>query len=84
MEAIKEHLKSYILNEFLPGEAPEALTDTTPLLEGGIIDSIATLKLVVYLEQHYNIQFDTREVDVKYFNKIVDLANLVRTKLKRT
>ncbi|PYK03623.1 MAG: acyl carrier protein, partial [Verrucomicrobia bacterium] len=44
--AIKAALKTYILNEFLPGEDPAALTDTTALVTTGILDSIAVLKAV--------------------------------------
>ena len=41
---IKERVKTFILNEYLPGEDPAALTDTTPLMTTGILDSIAVLK----------------------------------------
>jgi len=39
-------LAAYILKEFLPGEDPNELTDATPLVTGGILDSLATLKLI--------------------------------------
>ena len=44
MEDIKQTVKAYILKEFLPGENPAELVDSTPLITGGILDSIATLK----------------------------------------
>jgi len=43
-DAIKNALKEFILTEFLPGEDPNELTETTPLITGGVLDSIATLK----------------------------------------
>jgi len=49
-EAIKATVKNFILNEFLPGEDPAALTDTTALVTTGILDSIAVLKVVTFLE----------------------------------
>jgi hypothetical protein len=39
-EEIEKTLKEYILKEFLPGEDPVELTATTPLISGGILDSI--------------------------------------------
>jgi acyl carrier protein len=48
MQDIKETIKVYILEEFLPGEDPAELTDSTPLITGGILDSLATLKLVYF------------------------------------
>ena len=43
MDAIKSTLESYILKEFLPGDDRDELTDETPLITGGILDSLATL-----------------------------------------
>jgi acyl carrier protein len=50
MAQIKEDVKEFILREFLPGESPQELTDSTPLITGGILDSLATIKLVSFLE----------------------------------
>ncbi|TIL47901.1 MAG: acyl carrier protein [Mesorhizobium sp.] len=48
--------RDFILKEFLPGEMPENLTDSTELITGGILDSLATLKLVAYLEKSCGIE----------------------------
>src|SRR5690606_36276367 len=53
MDEIKAAVHAYILQEFLPGEDPAELTEQTPLITGGILDSISTLKLVTYLEEHF-------------------------------
>ena len=79
-EEIKKTVKDYILKEFLPGEDPEELTDTTPLITGGIFDSIATLKLVAFIEERYGFTFQAHEVDVQYLNTITDIANLILSK----
>jgi acyl carrier protein len=81
MDEIQGTIKSYILNEFLPGENPDELADTTPLITGGILDSIATLKLVAFLEEQYGIAFQAHEADVEHLNTIADIANLVRSKM---
>ncbi len=52
---IKSTVKSYILSEFLPGEVPESLSDSTELITNRILDSLATLKLVSFLEQRFRI-----------------------------
>ena len=49
--AIREFLatvatKGFIMKEFLPGEDPDELGHSTPLLSGGILDSISTVKLI--------------------------------------
>jgi acyl carrier protein len=76
----KEAIKRYILEEFLPGEDPAELTDSTPLITGGILDSLATIKLVVFLEERFQIQIQAHETMVDYLNTISDIAQLVQSK----
>ena len=48
-EDIKKALKQFILQEFLPGEDPEQLTEATPLITGGVLDSIAKGRSLIQL-----------------------------------
>jgi acyl carrier protein len=80
-QAISEAIKEYILSEFLPGENPAELTDQTELITGGILDSLATIKLVVFLEQRFKVQVEAHETMVDYLNTVADIAQLVRSKL---
>ena len=52
-ETIKATVKNFIFNEFLPGEDSAALTDITALVTTGILDSIALLKAVTFLENQF-------------------------------
>lgn len=81
MEAIAATARQYILDEFLPGENPAHLTDSTPLISGGILDSLATLRLVAFLEEQYGITLDAHEVSMDRINTIADIAKLVQSKL---
>jgi len=80
MEEIKKVVKEFLLREFLPGETPEELTDSTPLITGGILDSIATLKLVEFLENKYGFEFQPHEVDAEHLNTVLHIAKFVRSK----
>ena len=64
MDEIRDAVHDYILREFLPGEQPDNLTDDTPLITGGILDSISTLKLVTYLEERFGITVEAYEAGV--------------------
>ena len=77
---IKATLKTYILNEFLPGEDPAALTDTTALVTTGILDSIAVLKVVTFLENQFGIVLEPHEAVVENLNTLPDIARLVMSK----
>ena len=81
MQEVKEIVKEYILQEFLPGENPAALTDSTPLITGGILDSLATLKLVVFLEERFKIQIQAHETMADYLDTVTDITQLVSSKM---
>jgi acyl carrier protein len=77
---IKATVKTFILNEFLPGEEPAALTDTTPLMTTGILDSIAVLKVVTFLENQFHITIEPHEAVVENLNTVSDIGGLVMSK----
>jgi len=81
-DAIRETIKQFILKEFLPGEDPSNLTDELPLISGGILDSIATLKLILFAEERYGISFEAHEVDKEHLDTIDRIVNLVASKME--
>ncbi len=81
---LKATIKNYILNEFLPGESSDSLDDTTPLISGGILDSIGTVKLVGFLEQQFGVRIEPHEMNADFMDSVVDIETLVRNKLKRS
>jgi acyl carrier protein len=78
-----EAVKQFILKEFLPGEDPNELTASTPLVSTGILDSLATLKLVVFLEDEFGITVEPHEADEEHLNTIETIASLVQAKRGR-
>ena len=81
-DPIKSSVKRFILEEFLPGERPEALTDDTALVSEGVLDSLATLRLVSFLEKEFKISIAPHEVDAEYLNTLPSISALVRSKLR--
>jgi acyl carrier protein len=79
-EDISSTLRKFILKEFLPGEDPGELTDTTPLITGGILDSIATLKLVMFIEESFGITLRAHETDPDYLDTIALIAKTILAK----
>ena len=82
-DEIHHAVKEFILSEFLPGESPEELKDDTPLISGGVLDSIATLKLVLFLEERYGVTFEAHEVDPEHMDTTADIVRLVCAKRLR-
>ena len=83
MNDVRETVKNYILEEFLPGEAPDLLTDSTPLVTGGILDSIATLKLANFLELQFHIRLQAHEMSVDHLNTVASIVKLVQMKQQK-
>lgn len=80
IETIQTDVKAYILDTFLPGEDPDSLDLETPLISGGILDSISTVKLVTFLEEKYGIEFQAHEIGSDNLETLTLIANTVNTK----
>ena len=72
---INAYISSQLVNrsELLP------LKEDTPLLETGILDSLALLSLLVFLEKEFNISVDDFEVIPENFNTINAICAYVRS-----
>jgi acyl carrier protein len=79
-DEIASDVKSFILEQFLPGEDPSELTMSTPLITGGILDSIGTLKLVLFLEERWRVKLAAHEMSPDNLDTIAQVADLVRSK----
>jgi len=75
-------VKDFILREFLPGEDASQLETSTPMMTTGILDSIATLKLVSFLEDTFKITIEAHEADREHLNTLADIEQLVKSKQK--
>jgi acyl carrier protein len=80
MDETKAAIKEFVLSEFLPGEDPNELTDTHPLITGGIIDSFAMIQLVHFLEERFRIHVEPHETSPEYLDTIADIAHFVHAK----
>lgn len=80
MSTITNDVKQFVLENFLPGEDPENLTNDTPLISGGILDSIGTLKLVVFLENHFGITLEAHEAGAEHLDSLDAIETLISSK----
>ena len=78
---IKETVKVFVKERFLKNSNDKELTYSTPLISGGLIDSILTMQLVVFLEQTYKFEFQAHEVDKDNLDSIEIIAAFVSKKL---
>lgn len=77
MEAVKQTLRSYILEEFLPGEDASQLQNDTGLISGRILDSLATLQLTQFLQDRFDVEVRPEEMTEEYLDTIDKIAELI-------
>lgn len=80
MDTIQATVKHYILEQFLRDANPDDLTPDTPLIAGGILDSLATVRLAAFLEEHFGIQLEAYDVNEDNLGSLDQIAALVRGK----
>jgi acyl carrier protein len=57
-----------------------SLANDAPLLEG-ILDSMALMQLVAFLEEEFDIEIDDTEVTAENFRTVADIERLVDARL---
>jgi acyl carrier protein len=80
IDPIGSTIKAHILEQFLPDADPDELTETTPLISGGILDSLATVRLVMFLEEQFHIEVHAYEVNPENLESLERMASFVRDK----
>ena len=55
----------------------ESLNDSDELVASGLIDSLALLQIVTYLEEAYGIDFSDRGVDPEQLGSIGNILDLI-------
>ncbi len=81
---MSEDIKA-VLREYVAGSPilrrPGPVSDSTPLATYGILDSMAMLDLVLFLETRFGIEFSARDLDRRRIETIDHIESLVRDKL---
>lgn len=77
---VEQSIRDHILSVYLEGEDPSELTVSTPLISTGILDSMATLKVALFLESEFSIPIAPHEITADYLDTIEKMAALVHSK----
>ena len=75
---IEQEIKSYIQEELLFDREDLVLGSEDPLLEAKIIDSMALVQLIEFLEQQYGLAIEESELNLDNFKTISRIASFVR------
>jgi acyl carrier protein len=77
MDTALSTIRRFILCTHLPGESPDTLSDDTPLQSSGILDSLAAVGLIAFLEKEFQVELDVYDTAIERFDTIRDIASTV-------
>lgn len=80
MSETSDRIREFIKEEVLFEDRDAKLTDDTPLLEG-IMDSLALMQLVAFLEEEFDVEIDDAEMTADNFRTVGDIDDLVQQKV---
>lgn len=76
----KEKIKNFIVTELMSDGNVTELTDTTLLIESGIIDSLGIMSLLGYLEDNFSVQISGDDLIPENFSTIATIGDLLTQK----
>jgi len=77
MDTALSTIRRFILCTHLPGESPDTLSDDTPLQSSGILDSLAAVGLITFLEKEFQVELDVYDTAIERVDTIRDTASTV-------
>lgn len=73
---------NFILGEFLAGARSEDVASDQPLISSGIIDSVGSMKLVLFLEETFGIEIEAEDIASGRLDTLASIANLLAERVK--
>ncbi|HPW54716.1 MAG TPA: acyl carrier protein [Thermoanaerobaculaceae bacterium] len=78
MDELMKTVREYVVREYIEEGDDREVTDTTPLISGGIVDSFSMVSLKRFLERKYQIQIPDAQATPEAFDSVTKIAELVR------
>ncbi len=82
IDEISERIHQWIVGHF-PLAKERDIGPTDSLLESGIVDSLGTLDIVLFLEQEFGFVVEDEEMVADHFESIESITNFVGLKFAR-
>ena len=77
MDELAQVIRNYIIREYLSEDDDRAITETTPLISGGIVDSFSMVSLLRFLEKKYSIHIPDEAATPEAFDTVQNIAAVV-------
>jgi acyl carrier protein len=77
---VENVVNSYISREIVQDPAQLPLSNETPLLEDGVLDSLSLLQLVVFLQERFKITVDEADLLPENFASVNTICAYLRAR----
>jgi len=78
LEDLKSLIIDYVKREYLEEDAEEEVTENTPLISSGIVDSFSMVSLKTFLEKKFNIKIPDEKATPEAFDTVNNMINLLK------
>lgn len=78
MDEVTQVVRDYIIREYLEEGDEREITETTPLISGGIVDSFSMVSLRRFLEKRYSIRIPDGDATPDAFDTVQRIVALVQ------
>jgi acyl carrier protein len=77
MDDLEQVILAYVKREYIEDGDDREVTEATPLISGGIVDSFSMVSLKRFLEKKYQIQIPDADATTAAFDSVKKIAALV-------
>ncbi len=83
MDPAKQMIVDYVKKEFLDEDSDVEVTESTPLISSGIVDSFSMVSLKTFLEKKYKISIPDDKATPEAFDSVNKIVALVLEYIKK-
>ena len=83
MDEMSKVVLDYVRREYLEEDDDRELTETTPLISGGIVDSFSMVSLKRFIEKKYSIRIPDADASPEAFDTVKSIVAIVNRFLKK-
>jgi acyl carrier protein len=73
----QDRIRAFIREDILFGATDVSLDDDAPLLDG-VLDSMALMRLVAFLEEEFDVELADEDITVENFKTVGNIARVVK------
>jgi acyl carrier protein len=82
MDPAKQMIIDYVKKEFLDEDSDVEVTESTPLISSGIVDSFSMVSLKTFLEKKYKISIPDDKATPEAFDSVNKIMELLKEFVK--